>query len=407
MPTQPSLKFRLSLMMFLEYSVPASIVPILSLYLKNYLHFEPNQIGWVLAMPALAAIVTPFLSAHIADRFISAERFLSLCHLLGALLMGLIALQSQFWSFLLLYFCYGLVFTPTFGLTNTVAFHHIADAKRDFGGIRMWGTAGWVLVAWCFGLGWLRFAGQDRLSDALPLCAIIALSVSVYALTLPRAQAHAGKPTTIAYWESLKVFARPRLALLCVLTFVNSTVHMFFYYGMSPYLNQIGVPNQYIMPIMSIGQASEVVMLGLLGFFLGRLGTKTVLAIGVFAQIVRHVLFAYAPSTPGILAGIALHGFCYAFWFTAAYVYVDQHSSRKTRAGAQQLLTVIISGLGSYVGYRWAGLAAAHAIDAPGHTDFVQFWAHPLAASITVFLATVLFFKEEAPADSNIAAKTA
>jgi nucleoside transporter len=395
-------KFRFSLMMFLEYAVPGSIVPILSLYLKNYLHFEPNQVGRILAMPALAAIVTPFLSAHIADRFISAKRMLALCHLFGGTLMLVLSRQTGFWPFLLLYFGYGLLFTPTFGLTNTVTLHHVADAKRDFGGIRMWGTAGWVVVAWGFGLGWLRIAGADRLRDALVLCVFAAFLLAAYALTLPRARVHTEKPKTLAYWESLKVFARPGLALLCVLTFVNSVVHMFFYYGMGPFLSQIGLPNSLIMPVMSIGQVSEVIVLGLLGAFLGKLGMKAVLALGAFAQVVRHVLFAYAQNTVGILAGIALHGFCYAFWFTAAYLYVDQHSTRKTRAGAQQLFTIIINGIGSYAGYRCAGLVAQHAAAGDtGHLDFTRFWLAPLIMSVAVTLMAVLFFKEapSAPTD--------
>jgi len=82
-------------MMFLEYLIPGATVPILTLYLKNHLHFEPYQAGLVMAMPAVAAIMAPFAASHLADRYLSSERMLALCHLgAGVLMLGLSVVRS-------------------------------------------------------------------------------------------------------------------------------------------------------------------------------------------------------------------------------------------------------------------------------------------------------------------------
>jgi len=383
--------------MFLEYFVPGATIPILSLYLSGRLHFEQSQVGWILAMPALAAFVAPFITSHIADRYLRSEHLLALCHLLGAGMMLVLSQQTTFRSFLLLFFVYGLLFAPTIGLTNTIALHHAKDARRDFGGIRMWGTAGWVVVAWLFGYFWLRggAGSADRLSHALYASALASCVLAGYALTLPRASIERTPRTSVLYWQALKVFAKPSLALLCFLTFINSMVHQFYYFGMSPFLSQSGFASEHIMPTMSIGQVSEVIVLAVLWACLAKLGVKKALIIGALAQAFRYLLFAWGYS-PLVITGVAFHGVCYAFFFTTGYLYVDQHSTPETRAGAQQIFTIMISGFGVFAGALLSGRTGQW-LATPGtsHVNYHIFWLVPAALGFAVALALLLFFKEE------------
>ncbi len=396
-----SMKIRLSVMMFLEYFVPGTTLPIMSLYLKQSLGFEPYQAGLVLAMPAVAATVAPLVASHVADRYIASERLLALCHLCCGALMLLLWRLESFPGVLSVYFLYGVCFTPTFGLTNAVALHHARDARRDFGGIRMWGTASWVVVAWTFGYFWLGggAAPGGRLPHALLLSGLTSLVLSAYALSFrPAASsgAHAGA-SRADYGAMLRVFARPEMLLLCALTLLNSACHQFYYYGMSPYLHQMGFSDKMIMPSMSVGQMSEVVVLGLLGWCLMRISMKRALVIGVLAQAARLLVFALAGPSAMILGGIALHGICYAFFFTVAYLYVEQHSTRDTRAGAQQVLTVMIGGPGYLVGSLCAGFAAQWLSCGAGLVDWTRFWLIPAALALLIALVLALFFREEPP----------
>ena len=392
------LKFRLSAMMFLEYFVPGATLPILSYYLKNYLGFEPYQVGQVLAMPAIAAFIAPFVVSHVADRYLSSERLLALCHLLAAGVMLLLSKQTEYRAFLGLYFVYGLVFTPTFGLTNTVALHHVTDAKRDFGGIRMWGTAGWVAVAWLFGYLWLKGGDAGRLPHALYVSALASCVFGLYALTLPPSNVREERPASVMYWKALKVFARPSLMLLCALTFVSSMLHQVYYYGMSPFLNSIGFENRHIMPAMSIGQISEVLVMAMLGVCLARISMKRAMIIALLAQAFRYSLFAHGSPALLILFGISMHGICYTFFFTTAYLYVDQHSTPQTRAGAQQLFTIIIAGFGTLGGHLSAGyLAQLLTTQGTANVRFAMFWLIPSAAAVIVAGIMALLFREEQP----------
>jgi nucleoside transporter len=394
------LKQRLSIMMFLQYVAPGALIPILTLYLTEHLHFTAYQSGVVMAMPALAAIVAPFAASHLADRWLSAERMLVWCHLLAGLLMLILSSVGSYPFFVLLYFVHGIAFMPTFGLTNTVALHRVRDANRDFGGIRLWGTVGWLAIAWLFGYFWMRGASaQERLPHALLFSSGASFILAVFTfIFLPPVQKK-GQRIVTHYGEVIRIFLKPEMLLLCLLTVLTSACHQFYYYGMSPYLHQMGVADRFIMPGMSLGQASEALVLGVLGWCLLCLRIKTAMILGVLAQGLRLLIFAFFPYTVPVLTGIGLHGICYAFFFTTGYLYVERHSSPSTRAGAQQLLTIMISGLGVLLGSWSAGWTAQIFSDVGcGRIDFRMFWLVPAMLCVLVcFVLATGFHERPAP----------
>ena len=66
------------------------------------------------------------------------------------------------------------------------------------------------------------------------------------------------------------------------------------------------------------------------------------------AYILRFADFAATtPATQGLAyAGIALHGFCYAFFFAAAFLLVDRIAPRDARHSAQTAFGIAILGIG-------------------------------------------------------------
>ena len=400
-PSSPprAIRTRLSAMMFLQYFGMGAFLPILSFYLLDVLHFDPNQAGWIMAMQGVSAIVAPFFITAVADRVISAERLLALCHLGAGCAMLYLSRQTAFWPVLLNYLAFGLLFMPTFALTNAVTFRHVADPKRDFGIIRMWGPISWVAVGWTFGYFWLRRGAAmvegGRLPHALILCAATCFVLAAYCLSLPRAKAAPRDTKKPPVWKSLGIFTRPSIAVLCLFTLVNSIIHQFYYYGMGPFLSQAGFRQEHIMPAMSCGQLGEVFMLATLGWFLPRLGVKRALIIGVLAQVARSL--AFATGHPWLtVALIPSHGICYAYFFTVAYIYIDTHSAPHERVGAQQLFNILIAGLGNLFGHSLAGLTAHH-LTRTGGIDFRAFWLISAAAAVVVAVAMGLFFREEEP----------
>lgn len=383
-------------MMFLQYLAMGTFSPILSHYLKDYLGFEPFHVGLILATLAAGTCIAPFMEAFFVGRLLGPERFLAVSQFAAAAIMWLLSRQTEFLRFWAVYAAYAVMFMPSIALTNTIALHHVPDARREFGSIRMWGTTAWVVVAWTFGLFWLT--DQGRLPDALKLSALCSLVYGCYALTLPRSEPSAGAHPTFRPWRAIGVFMRPSLLFLCGATLLVSVIHQYYYYGMSPFLSQIGFAENHIMPVMSLGQISEAIVLGVLGMCLARLGIKRALVLGVLAQVLRCAVFAVGHPKPLVVAAIPSHGICYAFFFTAAYLYLDTHCSRETRGNAQQLFTIIISGLGPFIGFLVAG-KVAQLLTFPETTtiDYPVFWLVPTILALGAAIVISLFFRETRP----------
>lgn len=386
-------------MMFIQYMGMGVFMPMMGHYLKGYLALDPYRVGVILAMPAIAAFVAPILVAQVADRWVPAERVLALLHFAAACAMLLIWAQTTFWSFLFAYLLFWVVFSPTMAMTNTVAFHHLADARRDFGPVRMWGTIGWVVVGFLFGLAWLRGGEMDPETSRLPHMFVVAAAMSIlmgiYALTLPIAEQTRSRERP-SPWKALAVFRRRSMAILCAITLVNTILNMYYGNWMSPYLSQKGISDGWILPLLSLGQVSEILVIGGLGYLIARAGLKGALLIGLVAQAVRFVIFALEPNMPLLVFGVALHGVTYGCFFIVAMIYVDNHCDRTNRASAQLLLNSVIAGFGNLMGSLLAG-ATAQSLTVSGTRliDYERFWLIPAIACTILTFAFCFWFREE------------
>src|SRR5918993_799239 len=147
-------KFRLSVMMFLQYAIWGAWLPLLWPFLIGHRKLTPDEVGWIFAVGAIGAILAPFIAGQIADRYFSTEKFLGISHILGGILVWQLAGISTFSGFLAFSLLYSIIYSPTLSLTNSLSFHHLADRDRDFGKVRVWGTVGWIAVG--IGIGqWL------------------------------------------------------------------------------------------------------------------------------------------------------------------------------------------------------------------------------------------------------------
>src|SRR4051812_34230719 len=145
-----AIRTKLSVMMFLEYVIWGAWLPLLRLYLGNYLEFTGTQTAWILNAFAIASLTGMFFGGQLADRYFAQEKFLAFSHLVGGLAMLGLAYVKSFWPFLGLMLVHCFFYVPTLSVTNAISFANLKDAQDDFGRIRVWGTIGWIAASWPF-----------------------------------------------------------------------------------------------------------------------------------------------------------------------------------------------------------------------------------------------------------------
>jgi nucleoside transporter len=387
-----SARWRLSLMMFLEYVIWGSWLPLVALYLKDFLHFSGTDIGWIFATQAVASVTAVFVSGQIADRYLSTERFLSVSHVVGGLAMLALAFQKTFWPFFFTMLIHMLVYVPTLSLTNSICFHHLKDSQKEFGRVRLWGTIGWIAASWPFVFilqGKEGVALESALTSIFVVAGGASLALAAFSLLLPATPPARDVKRRSAPLEAIRLLAVPSVLVLFLVTFIDALVHQCYFIWTSPLLAAIGIPGNLIMPAMSIGQIAEIATMASLGFFLARLGWRRTMVFGILGHVVRFLIYAVGRPAWLVVGSNIVHGFCYAFFFASVYIFVDEQFPKDARASAQGLFNFLILGLGPFVGsLLWGALGDAFRTPAGG-VDFSRLFLVP--AMLGLVAAGLLF----------------
>jgi nucleoside transporter len=388
-------------MMFLQFFIAGAFTPVLSLYLKETLRFSGVQTGVILSLTAAGAIIAPVVTSFVADRLIRAERLLGVLQIAGGALLWAFALQTEFMPVTLLYLCYTVINVPTFALTNAIVFHHSPEARHAFGAIRVWGTIGWIAVAWLFSWFWLHGGAGltgGRLPDALKLAATVSFVLGFYAFSLPASARTLSGPSGFLPIESLRVLKNPAIIRLCIFILAVSFFYRFYFFGTAPFLRAIGFSDSAIMPVMSLGQVPEIFAMTILGWLLLRHGSKKIILLGLFLDIFRYATAAAGTPHWLVIAGLTVHGLSYTFIYTTATIYLDRFCDASSRTGVHQLFSMITSGIGSFAGNIFCGnvMDACAADGAP--VNYHVFWLVPAAGLIVLFFTCMFFLKNPAAA---------
>ncbi len=397
--------------MFLQYALWGAWLPVTARYLsasvaEGGLGFTGSQIGMTLGLAgSIGAVMAPFIAGQIADRYFSTERILAFLVTAGGVVKWITSYQTEYSAWLFLSIIYSVLYMPTLALSNSITFSHIDDQENDFPKIRIWGTLGWIIASWVFPMIWLQtnlnfqwmppfIVGAEvpnvtsRLADALKFSGLISITYGAFCFLLPHTPPKKDATEKLAFKKAFKLFRFSSFTTLVIASLAVSVIHQIYFLQTGPFLSHIGILDSQIGPAMTIGQFAEILTMAYLGFFLKRLGFKKVITIGVAAYFMRYAIFG-TESFPVwvIVASQAFHGFCYAFFFAAAFIYVDKLADEDVRHSAQTVFGIIILGGGPVIG-GWLSGYLQNIYTVENIFNYSNFW-YTVSA---IGLATMIFF---------------
>jgi nucleoside transporter len=425
-----SVKFKLSMMMFLQFFIWGAWFPLVFGYLPA-IGFTDLQQSIVLSTFNVAALAAIF-GTQFVDRYFAAEKFLALSMLIGGLAMIGLGMTKDFYVFLILMLVHCVFYVPSISIANAIAFANVKDAKNDFGIIRLWGTIGWIAASWPFifilvdwaavdaklaannqtgFIAWLGTAlGTGKTGPALIdatrytflTAGIASLVLAAFSLLLPHTppKKTTGE-TNLAIVEALSFLKYPYILILFIVTFIDAAVHQCYFIYTGRFLEHVGIPSNWVMPAMSIGQFAEIFTMAILGYFLKSLGWKWTMVIGILGHALRFGVFAYMPSPWAALAVILVHGICYAFFFATVYIFVDEYFPKDVRASAQGLFNVLILGVGPLFS-NFAGPALMSYYTADGAVSFMKVFQIPMLGAIIGAALLAFLFNPPLKAEKNL-----
>ncbi|MEO8270680.1 MAG: MFS transporter, partial [Aureliella sp.] len=138
------------LLHFLEFAIWGAWIVVLGNML-NARGFSRKVIGSIYACMPIGSMISTLILGPLADKYFSTELMIGVLHLIGAVLLLLMAQAGSARQFYWLTFIYALAFSPTLSLVNAIVFKHDADlfgglANQGFPWIRVFGTIGWIVA---------------------------------------------------------------------------------------------------------------------------------------------------------------------------------------------------------------------------------------------------------------------
>ena len=395
-----TIRSKLSAMMFLQFFIWGSWNVTMGTYLLN-IGFDGISVGASYSTMNWGAIFAPVIVGMLADRFFPAQKVMAILHLLGAMLLWTISNITDpgvfFWTLL----AYALCYMPTLALANSVSFNQMDDPGKQFPGIRVMGTLGWIVVGLIVGVTWPSVSGSSIEATNIPLRlgAASSLVMGLYCFFLPDTPpSSTGQKPSVAELLGLQTVSlmRDRSFAVFIIGSLLISIPLTFYYNFAnAFLNETGMENA--AGKMTMGQMSEVLFLVLIPFFFVRLGVKKMLLVGMAAWVLRYVMFAFGDNDSLVFmlyTGIILHGVCFDFFFVTGQIYVDKFSPANIRSSAQGFIHVATYGVGMVIGSWASGVIVDSYLIAENIHDWKTIWLIPAVMAFAVLIGFTLFFKE-------------
>ena len=364
------LKYRLTIMNFLQYAIWGAWLISLGAYLGGSLKFEGFQIGSFFATMGIASLFMPGLVGIIADRWIPAQKLLGICHFLAATFLVLAAPQSDYKTLYTLILCSVMFYMPTIALSNSVAYHVLTkggfNIVKDFPPVRVWGTVGFICSMILVDL-----LGYAQSSYQLYLSAGLGYVLSVYSFTLPNCTINSSiqKKSWVDYMglRAFALFKQKKMAIFFIFSmmlgmslqitnaFGNEYLTNFFGKNVL-YKGTFGVEHANIL--ISLSQVSETFCILLIPFFLRKFGIKKVMLISMVAWVLRFGLLGTGNPGSGVwmlVLSMIVYGVAFDFFNISGSLFVENETDSSIRSSAQGVFMIMTNGFGAFIGSYVAG----------------------------------------------------
>lgn len=416
MATTRSLQAKLALMNFLEFGVWGAYL----ISLGNFLFRIGlgTQIGWFYTVQGIVSLFMPAIIGILADRWIQAQKMLSLCHLLAGCFMAaagvycLTTSQVEFGPLFALYTLSVAFFMPTIGLANSVAFNALTraglDTIRHFPPIRVFGTIGFI----CSML-FVNFTQFQTNAYQLITSAALSFILAAYALTMPPCPVKKGQKSSLAESLGLKafrLFKQKRMAIFFIfsmllgvsLQITNSYGNTFItsFENIAEYADTWGAHNANAL--ISLSQISETLCILLIPFCLKRFGIKGVMLMSMFAWVLRFGFFGLGDTGSGLwllVISCIVYGVAFDFFNVSGGLYVDKETTPDLRSSAQGLFMMMTNGIGATIGTLCAQAVVNHFVFSQTtpegqHAGWVTSWFIFAGYALVVAVLFILIFRD-------------
>jgi PPP family 3-phenylpropionic acid transporter len=371
-------------MYLIAYGAIGILFPYLAIYYRG-LGLSGKEIGILAGVtPIVSLFAAPFWGA-VADATQRQKALMIFAFGATPLVMLGVFFARSFTALFILAALLAFVNAPLMPILDNSTLKLLGPRRNEYGKLRVWGSIGFGITAPLAGILIERYG----LPSAFYGYFFLMFCGFAIAWFFPKVQVQIGMP----FWSGLRLFVMDRrwVLFLAMIFFAGAGMATILSFLLL-YLSEMGA-NATLMGItMSIGVISEIAMMFYSNRLLARFGTRWLMAIGMFALVLRTLGFAFMNAPWQALVIQILQGIHFGAFWVASVEYANEIAPPGMGATAQGILSGFNMGLGMAVGAVAGGLV----YDTLGPSTMY------LIASISVFIMTVIFLIGTRPQKSDV-----
>ena len=389
-------RFKLSLMMFLQYMMYAVWWVPLAAYLTN-LEVGSAEKALILSSMAIGCLVSPVVGM-LADRFFASQKVLAVLNLINGVMLLLAGTTNNPEILFVCLLIAMLGYMPSWSLTSSIAMAHL-DSEQ-FPKVRVFGSIGWV-ASGLFSIVFIKLLNIDFDGTNLPF--YCGAGVSIFAVitnftlpnTPPPAKGQKGSLIDAFGLRTIQLMKDRNFAIFIIFSFLSLIPFAMYFSFFSEFL--LNINTKYISVTMNWGILAEMGFLLLVPVAIKKLGLRKVMILGLVALVIRYLSFYVG----GVInqswmyyIGILVHGLIFGFFYVGGQIYIDKKAPAELKSQAQGFIFLVTFGAGLLVGNFICSEIIAHHKTVDGY-NWNAIWQIITIVSVVLLLLFILLFKNK------------
>ena len=347
--TDPIPRRRLAGIYFAYFAFVGAFAPYFSLYLQS-IGRSAWEIGLLLSLMQLMRIFAPHLWATLADRRGWRARLLQATLAAAIAAYAGVFATATFAGLFVVLAIFAFFSSATMPLVESITFKALADRIESYGGVRLWGSVGFIAAV--LGVGWLL--------DRVPIANLLWLLLAALAATLALAFTLRDPPADpAAVHEPIVAHAlRAEVVALLAANILLNVAHGPLYAFYSIYLDDAGYSKAAIGALWSLGVLAEIAVFLAAPYWMKRFAADQVLLACFALAVGRFALIGWGVGSPALLVIAQLaHAATFGACHIASVALINRWFSGTRQVRGQALYLSLAFGVGGFLGALASGAA--------------------------------------------------
>lgn len=331
---------------FTLFAIGAS-VPYLAPYFKEYLHLSNHQLGILLTMRPLAALIGQPFWSYIADGFWGRKKTALFIALISAIVFPLVLLTHTYWQSLWILLIFMFFFGSLNSMHDTLALDFLEQKNNpmQFGNLRLFASLGFftavIITGFLYTVLDLKFL--FLIFSASMMCSAFSIR-RIFLSSSPSTKPSQGTKKVLVFLRKKNV----RFFLFAIL--ISEIANQMAYMYLSLYAKHLGATNAQVGILWATATGFEMISMVFMPKLLIKHGLKNILLWGVFCVFFRWAPFALATRWWHLFPFQAVHLVTLTFVYIGSALFINMESSPKIRFSAQAFYSVFVLNTANLIG---------------------------------------------------------